>query len=384
MACYNEDQLQAFLDGEISYGDRREMEQHIEICDLCRVTVTTLQEDKDFVNGHLDIWGAKVGGARVNARAAWSGFYLSNRQRLESDKENKGGFKLNTHFKKIAASAAAVLFIGLSFTNSSVKAAASDFLTLFRVEKIQTVTINPQQLRSIESAFREKGLSLNIENFGKVTNNGVGEPQSVTLAEAEKLADFELLIPGYMPFESSSALTNFSKSGSIELQLNVKNVNNLLSTLGGTTLLPDELDNQTFSLQVPNAVSQMYRAINEQGNTTARLTVTQFRSPEITAPAGVDADHMREAVLALPVIPDDIRRQLASIEDWQKTMVVPVGEGQAREVKIGDATALYTNPQNTGNNAPFGILAWENQGVITIVEGTLSESELIKVAENLK
>lgn len=68
-----------------------------------------------------------------------------------------------------------MLFIGLSFTSSSVRAAASDFLTLFRVEKMQTVTINPQDLRSIERAFREKGLSLNIENFGKVTNNGVGE-----------------------------------------------------------------------------------------------------------------------------------------------------------------------------------------------------------------
>ena len=384
MACYNEDQLQAFLDGEISYKNRREIEQHIEICDLCRVTVTNLQEDKNFVNGHLGVWSTEIDRSRVNSRAAWSGFYLSNRQRLESDKKNKGGFNLSTRFKKIAALTATVLFIALSFTNSSVRAAASDFLTLFRVEKMQTVTINPQDLRSIERAFREKGLSLNIENFGKVTNNGVGEPQSVTLAEAEKLADFELLSPGYMPFESSSELINYSKSGSIELQLNVKNVNNLLSTLGGTTLLPDELDNQKFGLQVPNTVSQMYRTINDQGNTTARLSVTQFRSPEITAPAGVDANRMRKAVLALPVIPDDIRRQLASIEDWQKTMVIPVAEGQSREVKIGDSTALYTNPQSAGNNAPFGILVWENQGVITIVEGTLSEAELIKVAENLK
>lgn len=104
MACYNEDQLQAYLDGEISYSERMEMEQHIEICDLCRVTVTTLQEDKDFVNGHLGVWDVEVGGSRINTRAAWSGFYLSNRQRLESDKENKGGFKLNTRFKKIAAS----------------------------------------------------------------------------------------------------------------------------------------------------------------------------------------------------------------------------------------------------------------------------------------
>lgn len=388
MTCCDEGQLQAYLDSEISFKERYEIEKHLKSCDLCQVNLRLLKDNGDFTDSCLGRWGLEVSESKIHPKTAWSRFSLLYGPRLASAVNDKGVVKLTTKFKRWAVAVAGILVIGLSFTNSSVRAAASDFLTLFRVEKMQTIAINPQDLRSLEQVFREKGISQNIENFGKVTNNGVEPPKEIAIADAKKLADFNLLMPGYLPYQYNQTSAAFTKSGTVDLQLNVSNVNNLIKSLGGTTFLPEELDNQKFSLKVPNAISLNYRTTAEQGTggqeaVTRHLNISQFRTPEISAPLGVNADQIREAILALPVIPDNIRRQLASIKDWQKTLVVPTIEGQTEEVKIGDVTALYSVPK--ANRLPgSGILAWESDGVLTIVEGDLSKAELVKVAENMK
>ena len=386
MGCYNDAQLQAYLDGAVSFAERKEIEKHLETCDLCKVSLLALKENSDFTSDYLGLWGTEVSQLKVSPKTGWSKFNLSHSHHLAShpDKKKQGGLNLTSPVKKWAIVAAATLCIGLSFTSSTVRAAASDFLTLFRVEKIQTISVDPQQLRDMERVFKEKGSSLKVENFGKVTNNGVESPREISLEEARKLADFDLRVPTYLPVKYSRTLTNYTKAGSVELQLNVQNVNNLIKSLGGTTYLPQELDNKTFYLKTPNAFSILYQSLDDKGKAVHRLSVSQFETPEIIAPAGVNAGQMREAILSLPVIPEDIRRQLASIEDWQRTLVVPTMAGLTKNIDVNGTPAIYTVPKTEENRPDYGILTWKSGGVITIIDGDMSQNELVKVAESLK
>lgn len=384
MSCYNEGQLQEYLDGAVSFQEQKNMAEHLESCDLCRLALFSLKENMDFTTDSIGLWGNEVVDLKVSVKTGWSKFNLANSLRLDSTNKTKGGFALSATMKRWAVAAAAVLFIGLSLTNSSVRTAAAEFLTMFRVEKIQTISIDPEELRNMSRVFKDKGISLKVDNFGKITNKGVEPPQETALEQAVKLADFEVRTPGYLPLKYTQVRSEFTKAGSVELQLNVNNVNNLIKSMGGTTYLPKELDNQNFYLKTPNVVSTQYTTKDLNGKVSNRLSVTQFRSPEIYAPAGVDVEQMRQAVLSLPVIPEDIKKQLASIEDWQKTMVVPTVAGQTKKVAIGESEALYTVPQTGNRWSQYSILTWESKGIINIVEGNLAESELVKVAESLK
>ncbi len=386
MICYDEGQLQAYLDGEVSFQERRDFETHLQACDLCRANLVLLEKNRDLTNNCLKVLAEEAAELKVNPGATWSRFYLSGLAGSMSRAGREGGLRLSGRLKKWALAAAVVLGIGLAFTNSTVRAVASDFLTLFRVEKIQTVAIDPQQLQDLARVFREKGISLEIENFGQVTNHGVEPPQEVSIQEAVRLAGFELRLPGYLPFQASRSRAMFWKSGTVEFQLNVRNVNNLLKTLGGTVLLPDELDGRKFVLQTPNSVSLNYwrEFPGDPGNRPEHLTISQFRSPVITAPAGTDADRLRKAFLSLPAVPEDIRRQLASIEDWQKTLVIPTVNSQTQQVRVGNQEAIYMVPQSAHDRSDYGILTWQAGEIINVIEGNLTKDELIKVATNLK
>lgn len=384
MSCYNEGELQAYLDGAVSFKERNEIQNHIGSCNICRVNLCKLKEDKDFISDSLGLWGEEVTQLKIPVKYGWSKFNLHSAHRLDTIPPQKGVFTLSTRLKRWSIAAATFLLLGLSFTSSTVRAAASDFLTIFRVEKVQTVSINPQQLSDIEKVFREKGISLKLDNFGKLTNDGVEPPQEMSLAAAEKLADFSIRTPEYLPYKYNQVKTSFSKAGTVEFQLNVQNVNKLIKSLGGSTLLPAQLDNQTFYLKVPGSMFMNYSVTDQQGRITHRLSISQFKTPEIIGPSDVDADQIREAMLALPVIPDDIRKQLASIQDWQKTLVIPTVKGETSEINIAGNKGFYTVPRAGRQWSEYGLLTWESNGVITIIEGDLSRNDLVKVAENLQ
>lgn len=385
MGCYNDGDLQAYLDGEVLFRDHAELEKHLQYCQDCRTRTAELKENKDFAELKLGTLGLDISRTKVSSREAWLRFNDLNRKKCESIRNIRGGKIMSSKIKKIAVAAAVVLGLGLSFTSSTVRATASDFLTIFRVEKVQTIAINPQEIREIGRVFKEKGVSLNIENFGTVSNEGIEKPKAVSQEEAENVAGFDLKLPGYIPDGYQEKGLEFMKSGSISFQLNTSNVNNLIKTLGGTSLLPKELDGKEFVIKTPNVIQMFYSV--ETANAQPKykdLSITQFKSPEIIAPAGVDAAKIREAVLALPVIPEDVRRQLASVDDWRNTMLVPTPDGQTEKIKIGDSEGYYSVLESGKANRNHDTLVWVSDGVVNFIEGNLTKDELIKIAINLK
>lgn len=366
MKCYDEGTLLAYLDGEVAAVEAGEIKRHLVGCDQCRQSLADLEKDRAFVNDRLALYARAVA------------------QRRSALRENEKGVlnMLGKYRYWAGAAVAAGLAVSLSF--GPVRAVAQEFLTIFRVEKVETVAIDPQKLEQVQRVFWEKNgkpLHINIENFGTVSNNGKGTQKNIGLAEAEKTADFDFKVPGWLPFQpDKSPEVNVDGAQELYFKLKVKNVNNLLEGLGSQTLLPESLDGKTFTWVKPDIYSFSYHQAGATQKEWKNLHILQSRSPELKVPADVNVIQLRQAILNLPAIPEEIRKQLASIEDWENTLVIPDTGGLTRKLTVNGAEGVFVSRKNVWYNT----LIWQKDGVITILDGNLTQEQLLRVAESMR
>jgi len=77
-------------------------------------------------------------------------------------------------------------------------------------------------------------------------------------------------------------------------------------------------------------------------------------------------------LLALPILPDDLRTQLASIKDWQNTLVLPEDEG-SEKIDLGGTTAIFNQSKHGYSN-----LIWVDQGILYGLNGIIGWIGIIR------
>ena len=90
-------------------------------------------------------------------------------------------------YRAAATAAAIMLALAVTFSFGSVRSAASDLLTIFRVEKVRTINLTPSDLSQIERAFREGAGKVDIENF-KLESAG---NESEKFLASPRMVDFD-------------------------------------------------------------------------------------------------------------------------------------------------------------------------------------------------
>lgn len=156
------------------------------------------------------------------------------------------------------------------------------------------------------------------------------------------------------------------------------NVNQVLKSFGSEKLLPKSIDGSTFKLNMPRFVNLQY---NLNGN---KVDIVQTKAPELVVPDGVNVDDIYNSMIEMPLIPENIQRQLKSIKDWKNTLYVPVMESNMEEVDINGSKGFvhfYSNPE--GNMSRSSIV-WYDNGVIRTIQGQMTKDEVIKLARSLK
>ncbi|MGE5396918.1 MAG: DUF4367 domain-containing protein, partial [Chitinophagales bacterium] len=87
---------------------------------------------------------------------------------------------------------------------------------------------------------------------------------------------------------------------------------------------------------------------------------------------------VRDALLSLPFWPDNLKQQLLGIDDWQHTLVLPdTGDGSAVTVR-GQQGMIMSSP--SGNTD----LVWLEDGVVYNLEGQMSQTQIMELAESLR
>ncbi len=367
--CYQEGILQAYMDNELNSEQRREITRHLEQCDKCRYILEELQSNSNFVNLCMNQYLANLPKA---PNALTTGLRDNRLRRF------KRSLNVMKPYRKFIATAAMVAVLFTAFSFPAVRSMAGEFLTVFRMEKVQTITVNPGDIEQLERAFNEGTGNVNIDNFGKVEVTGKHEAVSVTIAQAAEAVDFTIKLPPPTGYNEPELQKITASTAS--LTLDVASVNSLLQSLGSTKLLPESLDGQTFTMHMPTAIMANYRSGNDM------LTVTQARSPEMKAPSGVDVLAIKDALLNVPALPENLRNQLLAVDDWQHTVLIPNMNGASRDVMVNGSQGVFVDGNTRHDNSvPMSFLVWQDNGVVYTLSGTnLDEQSALAIAGQMK
>jgi len=378
--CYDDGVLQAFLDGEVTSDKKTEIKKHLQNCGTCRRALAQVKENQSFTEARLEGYMQSLVQSGFDAGAAWS--------RLKSDRlpkwgglfSGKGVLEMLARYRMAVTAAVIVLALAISFSFSSVRTAAGELLAVFRVEKVKTVSINPSDIAGIEKAIREGTGQIDIESFGRIEFAGEHAPAKVTLEEAQGAVDFRIKLPPGLPEGYNLKEIYKESGGSLNFTLDTAQANQILKSFGSEKLLPDGLNGRTFTVKIPATVYASYAGPGDD------IMVWQGKSPELIAPVS-EVSAIRDALLALPFLPENLRSQLAAINDWQHTFVIPNIGGSSQEVDVAGSQGVFITPVADGNvegRGRSGSLIWQKDGVVYAVSGKLGLEQALEIAGDMR
>jgi hypothetical protein len=268
--------------------------------------------------------------------------------------------------RKSAFAALAVLALfSLAFAFPSVRAAASDFLGLFRVQKFAAISISPQQMAMLEQIAESGLFPGEVEMIQEP-----GEPVRVdSLADAESVAGGSLRTLSELGAPDQIYTMT---GGSGRLIINVADTRAIMEMAEvDPALIPDSLDGAPVNVTVYPAVSQQWEDI----------VLVQSPSPLVEYPDDVDTVALGEALLRVLGLDGRQARRLARSIDWTNTLLLPVPENIAsfREVTIDGVTGIALSSINGRDTA----VMWQKDGIVFVLSGA-NANDLVDAANSLE
>ncbi len=371
--------LQAYLDNALSPAERMTVERHLAQDAGTRARLETLQAERDQVAQALGLLAPAPRDAGDAARAL-------ARLHIEMTEMKENGMfeRIKTHKRtqRALAGGLAVLVLAVLVALPPVRALASDFLGLFRVEQFTVVSFDPARMEEIGAAL-EEGMYFGEQEILEE----VGEPvEAASLDEAEALAGFPVRTP---TGRGEPRFIHVTDAGLVRFTPAVEDIRTVFETLGvDPELMPASIDGQPFDFTIPATVTTAYG--NDPDSPT--FILMQGPAPSARVPEGVDMRALGEAMLQLLGKTPEEAARLAAAIDWQTTLVlpIPVGVATSTEVQVDGTTGLAfqatDNPfGDSGHVAPGGqVLLWQKDGILYVLgSSTLSQQELLEIAGSL-
>lgn len=275
-----------------------------------------------------------------------------------------------THRKSvIALGATAVLAVLLLVGFPSVRAAANEFLGLFRVEKFAPISISPEQLAMLDQLEAE---GLNPGEFVMVSEPG--EPaQLASLDEAR--AQTGLAVRTLTSDGIGEPQVYMSPGASGYLIVDLAGSRAILEATGlDPLLLPDSLDGARVDVSVFPGVQQVW---------ADGTVLMQTPSPYVNYPTDVDPAVLGEALLRVLGLDAEAARQMAQTIDWTSTMLLPIPREFAtyEQVTIDGAPGVAIIPIDGSSEAA---VMWQKDGEIFVLSGPAGVDRLLEFANFLQ
>lgn len=370
--CPEEGVLQAYLDGELEGEARARVAGHLARCPACRQRARDLEGLAGRVDAALRAYLRDTEESERPVRVPRPGSVVSRARPLT---EKRGIGKMIRQHRWFTGAAAAVLALAVFLSWAPGRSLAAQFLSIFRMEKIRVVRITPEDMARLQEIFNGRGGEVDIRNFGRVEVKRPAEGRvKADPSQIEALSGLKLDPPVTLAGRERVAVS-IEQAPAVTFTPDVENLNSYLKKHGGVPL-PAGLAGKSFTLSIPPLVRVDY------GQPGEGFTLLAARDLTIDAPAGVDLVALRQALLSLPSLPDNLRRQLAAIDDWQHTLPVPEIQGMAvREITVNGSQGVYFSDgaASSGNV----VLAWRRGNGWRAVSG-LPLEEALRVAAEVK
>ncbi len=372
MKCQDNGFLQSYIDGELEIDEKKQLEEHIVKCERCRDALSIIKSNDDFaymkIKEYRDNMYDRVNDADEIIRPSNN----KKKEKNNNTKIEKGVYKIMLKNKRIAAVACAAVIMTTCLAFQPVRAAISNTLLIFRANDVKSINITLDDIDKIKAQLAKTDAEIDIKALGRIKTTGSFENKTLSMEEAKALKDFEVAFPdeslGNNP--QISTVDPFT----MEFTLNVPSINKFLKSFGTQTLLPESLDGKTFQVNFPRVINIDY---NDSAN--GYLQMMQTKSPEINAPDGVNPDDIYNSLLSMPILPENIKKQLSDAKDWRNTLYIPVVDSKSQEVSINGAKGYIMDLDSQYKN-----IVWYNREVLYSIGGTISRDELIKIANSVR
>lgn len=349
MKCPDAGYLQAYIDGEIGRVERKQIAIHLEQCQACRELLHEMHRLEDWVEVaiHESLSANSSNPIHIDVDQAWQMFQNNVAARKITTQESwtkvtdqpaKGRWiQMKKTYSKWLTAAAAVVVIAGSLSIPSVQVAASNFLTMFRMDKTELIRITENDLQEVQQWLDEGGEGgKELSGLGKLEMKGHKREEFKNEQAARKAGIQVPAAPkGYV-------VTNVERNSDWQLtfELDTKKTNRFLKKLKSEVAFDDSLDGKEFSLVLPEQVRTEYENNEQEG--INQFSFLKSDAPSLQAPKDVDLDQLRNTVLQLPFIPRNVQKQLASIGNWKETLPIPYAENSGEEIQIDGVKGLYS------------------------------------------
>ncbi len=360
--CYDVGVLRAYLDEELGAPEMAAVTTHLTDCTTCRARLA-----------EVDVLDRRIRASfpmprpAEQADRAWSKLQpqlaqLARTPSLRSRRLPGGSLRPATRRPLAIGAIAAGLLLTILLVPQA-RAAAAQFLQIFRAESVIYVSVSLARIQQLESLQTSEG-ALFVAKPALVgappTQQDVASP-----AQASALAGFAVQAP--TAFASPPTATTYTVQGSstYQLQVNVKTLRDVLGALGVTDVtIPDSLGAQPITVKLSPIVQAQYQGKNYT------LTLVEGTSPTVALPPDVNLAQMGKALLEVygmdPQHADTMSKQI----DWKSTLVFPFPLATTRleQVRIGDAQGVLLNASQNGSRGY--LLYWQNGSRFYILKGT--------------
>lgn len=235
--------------------------------------------------------------------------------------------------RKLVISVSLVLVLALVGFIKPVQTLALDFLSIFRVNDVQTIEITitdlEEGLQTI-SHLKEalKGKDLAHSSLLHIVSKP--EHEVIKLAEAEEFDAFRFRLP--LELVSQKPEISAIDSGKMTFTLDVDACNELLKAMNSPKQLSGNLHNVEMIAVSSAAAYAKYEDLLFSATQRSYLDAPEAAKNEL-----------RDVILNLPSIPLNLRQQLAEVDIDSSDIYLPVLVGFGREVNLGGKNGyIYT------------------------------------------
>jgi hypothetical protein len=272
----------------------------------------------------------------------------------------------------------AVVILSALLAVPAVRASASQFLALFRVNTLVAVQVQPNRLDRLKAEQLEVGKLIG-EHVQVLAEPG--PPLAVgSLGEAGRAAGMPIAVPRWLPPDSQIIETAVMGERVVQITASAVRLQQVMDALGINDLsAPAALDGQVVNIRVPPVVMVRY----EHG--TRRTRLFQAQLPQVTLPTTVDLSALGEIGLRILGLSPADARQMARAIDWHSTLLVPIPPvvSSFRQVTINGRQAIVLQHQPPDQSLTSVVL-WSTTDRVFALVSIASLEQVLAMAESVR
>jgi hypothetical protein len=281
--------------------------------------------------------------------------------------------------RRVVFAIAAVTILSAMLAVPAVRAAASQFLALFRVSNFVAVQVQPGRLERLQAQQLEIGQLIG-EHVQVLVDPGA--PLVVgSVEEAATVSQMSIAVPQWLPEGSSIMETTVVGERVVQITGDASRLQQVMDALGITDLsAPAGLDGQIVNVRVPPVVMVRYDHANRR-----RSRLFQARVPQVTLPASLDLAALGEIGLRILGLSPADARQFAQAIDWHSTLLVPIPPivSSFRQVTINGRAGIVLQHQPT-NQSPTRVVLWSTADRVFALVSITEVEQLLAMAESVR